>query len=190
MLIMNYILEKFKCLSSEEQIKLLKSLEANIGNETKLLSFRKQSHKPNCIHCQNEQVIKFGTYSNGNKARYRCTKCLKTFSDFTGTSVYNIKKKHLWMSFIKLMLENKTIRYIAKELNLSTATVFTWRHRVLSSFDKTLIRKFEDIVETDDIMFQFNQKGRRKDFKKITKKKRGVSNQKVSVMVTTDRYDA
>lgn len=184
----NTILREFEKLSSSEQLNLIKQLESQIGNETKILSFRTKPEKPHCFYCKGSHVIKFGTYSDKSKPRYRCKDCKKTFSDFTGTSVYNVKKKHLWMSFIKLMLDNKSIREISKQLHLSTATVFNWRHRVLCSFEETFKRKFKGVVETDDVFIKFNQKGRRKNFKNIEKKKRGVSDQQVAVMVLADRY--
>jgi len=178
------ILEEFKKLSPREQVELIRELESNIGNEAKILSCRAIPEKPNCFHCHSSSVIKFGTYSNGSKARYRCKTCKKTFSDFTGTSVYNVKKKHLWISFVKLMLDNKTIREISVQLHLSTTTVFNWRHRVLSSFENTLTQSFKGIVETDDVFLRFNQKGRRKNFRKIATGKKGI----VAVIVTADRY--
>jgi transposase-like protein len=182
------IIKQFKKLPSAEQLKLIKRLESQIGNETKLLSFRTGTERPQCLYCKSFHVIKFGTYSNKSKPRYRCKDCKKTFSNFTGTSVYNVKKKHLWMSFIKLMLENKSIREISKQLHLSTATVFNWRHRALCSFEKTFTREFKGIVETDDVFLKFNQKGRRKNFKGVESKKRGISDQQVAVMVLADRY--
>lgn len=187
---MDNILQQFTAMTPTEQLELIKKLENNIGGEAKILSYIDK--KSECYHCQSSNVIKFGYYAG--KARYRCKDCKKTFSDFTGTSVYCIKKKHLWMSFLRLMLENKPIRYIAKQLHLSTKTVFLWRHRVLDAFQNIFQKKFKGIVETDDIYLPFNQKGRKNDFFGIRRKKmrnakkRGISNQLVSVMVWADRY--
>ena len=163
-------------------------MESQIGNEAKILSYRTPTENPNCFYCKSENVIKFGKYSKENKTRYRCKDCLKTFCDLTGTSVYNVKKKHLWVSFAKMTLENRTIRDTAKRLHLSTATVFSWRHRLLDSLDEIFTREFKGIVETDEVYLNFNQKGRRKQFVRKEKKKRGISRQKVAVMVTADRY--
>ncbi len=185
---MDALIKQFNKLTSGQQLQLLKVLETSIAGETKLLSYRPMTEKPTCFYCESPNTIKFGTYSKQAKTRYRCIDCKKTFSGFTGTAIYNVKKKHLWMSFIKLMLENKSIRDIAKQLKLSTTTVFHWRHRVLSSFDKTFTKDFKGIVETDDIFLKFNQKGRKRGYRRIDKKKRGISDNQVAVMVMADRY--
>ncbi len=73
-------------------------------------------------------------------------------------------------------------------LKLNTHTIFDWRHKVLSSLETIFTKKFKGIVETDDVLFKFNQKGRKRHFLMMNGTRRGVSNQKVSVMVTSDRY--
>jgi hypothetical protein len=91
------------------------------------------------------------------------------------------------MSFVRMMIDNRSIRYISKELSLSTATVFNWRHKVLSSFAEVFQQEFKGVVETDDVFIRFNQKGRRKHYRTV-KKKAGVSDNQVAIMMVTDRY--
>lgn len=184
---MENIIREFHRLPAAEQLKLIKRLETSIGSETKLLSYRADRPHLECVRCQSDRIIKFGSYGNGDKTRYRCKDCKKTFSDFTGTCVYKVAKKHLWMSFVRMMLDNRSIRYIAAELHLSTTTVFNWRHRLLSSLEETLNTQFKGIVETDDVFMRLNQKGRRKGYFKI-EKKRGVSDNQVAIVVMADRY--
>lgn len=182
------ILREFSKMLPNQQLELLKQLENNIGGETKILSYIDKEKKNVCYHCQSSTIIKMGFYAG--KQRYKCKECQKTFGDFTGTSVYCIKKKHLWMSFIKLMLDSKSIRYTAKQLGLSPRTVLDWRHKLLEAFAETFQKKFKGIVETDDIYLPFNQKGRKRGFLGVRKekKKRGISSQKVAIMVWADRY--
>src|SRR5690606_17221317 len=50
-------------------------------------------------------------------------------------------------------------------------------------------KKFKGIVETDDVFYRFNQKGRKKNFVKLSKRTQGVNNKhQVSVMFSLDRY--
>lgn len=185
------LIKHFSKMNPTKQLELLKQLENHIGSETKIISNAPKRGK--CCHCKSENIIKFGFYSG--KRRYRCKDCGKTFSEFTGTSVYNIKKKHVWIPFIKLTLENKSIRYIAKQLPISHRTAFLWRHKLLNSLNEIFVKEFKGIVEMDDIYIPFNQKGRRNDFVgkkrrdyRYENKKRGISDQQLSIMVMTDRY--
>ncbi len=178
------ILNHFKKLSSTQKLELINQLKSSIGDQTKILSLKETPE--NCPNCNSDSIVRFGSYSG--KRRYKCKSCNKTFSDLTGTSISYIKKTDKWFPFIELMLENKSIRYISEELKLSTKTIFEWRHKVLSSLEETFTKEFKGIVETDDIYFNLNQKGRKKDKVDFGKKKRGISDQKVSVMVTMDRY--
>lgn len=178
------IIKQFQKLNSTQQIELIKQLKNKVGSQTKILSLRPEI--TNCSHCNSKNIVKFGTYSG--KRRFKCKDCKKTFSELSGTSISYIKKPEKWFPFIDLMLENKTIREISKELDLNTHTVFDWRHKVLSSLEEIFTKEFRGIVETDDIYFLLNQKGRKKNFVDLGKRKRGISDQQISVMVTSDRY--
>ena len=183
------ILTQFSKLSLSQKRDLFKHLKSLLYSENRYLSIRQDildKSKHTCSHCNSTQVIKFGTFSG--KKRFRCKSCKKTFNELTGTSISCVKKKHLWEKFIKLLLEGKSIRSISTELKLNTHTIFDWRHKVLSSLETIFTKKFKGIVETDDILFKLDQKGRRKNLIRFERNKRGVSNQKISVMVTSDRY--
>jgi transposase-like protein len=140
-----------------------------------------------CQHCDSEKVKKFGFFQG--RHRYFCHACGRTFTELTGTSIAGIKKKDKWEKFIKLMMDGKSIRDIAGELKVSTKTVFDWRHKVLSSFQTVFTKRFKGIVELDDAHFTFDQKGRKSKRKRIGKKKRGDSDQKATVVITSDRYN-
>jgi transposase-like protein len=182
----NRFIVSFNCLPQHQKIEVLKQLQLEVIDETKIISQRQLSITNNCPHCDSIKVIKFGQYKGTN--RYKCNSCNKTFNDLTGTSVSCIKKKKLWLKALDLMLESKSIRYTAKELKVSTKTVFDWRHKILVSLENIFQKDFKGIVEMDDILFRFNQKGRRTNKIHFDKIQRGVSNQKTSVMLVTDRY--
>jgi len=78
-------------------------------------------------------------------------------------------------------------------LKISSNTIFNWRHKILASLSMINGNSFIGIVECDDKQFKINEKGSRKLDRKAYKRpsdrktKRGISNDKLSVMVATDR---
>lgn len=150
-----------------------------------------------CPHCNHEKIHKHGSYkiTNGGKTkktggtRYKCQGCKRTFNELTGTSIHAVKKTKEFRDFIEQMFLGKSLIKTSEAINVSPKTVFRWRHQVLSSFENIFTKEFKGIVETDDIFFRLNQKGRRKNFVHTGKPRQGVSNKKhVSVMITLDRY--
>jgi hypothetical protein len=78
-------------------------------------------------------------------------------------------------------------------LGISIKTSFDWRHKILSALSTFNGAKFDGIVECDDKQVDINAKGsrhlHRSPYKRHSDRhtKRGVSNDKVSVMVASDR---
>ena len=180
------ILSQFNTLSYSEQTELLEKLKQNVSESKPILNHVKSVKE--CPHCNSTKIYKHGKYKNGG-TRFHCQDCKKSYNELTGTSIHCVKKKELWNRFIELMLDSKSIRYISKELSISTKTVFDWRHKVLSSFENIFTKEFKGFVETDSVFFRFSQKGvLKKNRIKIGRKKRGVNNQKVNVLFTMDRY--
>ncbi len=178
------IIKQFASLTYEEQQILLNDLKNTLSESKPILNHRKINSQ--CIYCPSVKVYKHGKAVNGGQ-RYRCQDCKQSYNVLTGTSIHYIKKKELWDRFIGLMLDSKSIRHIAAELNLSTKTVFEWRHKVLSSFEEIFVKKFNGEVEIDPVYFRFNQKGRKKDLIETGRKFRGISNQQATVLLTMDR---
>lgn len=91
----------------------------------------KNRHFECCPHCGSVHFIKHGFYSGIQ--RYRCKDCHKTFSKTTESLWYYSKKSsNLWVNFIGLFLQKKTLRQCADELNISLGTSFYWRHKVMN----------------------------------------------------------
>lgn len=150
-----------------------------------------QEQKVLCPHCHNGDIYGHGAY-NGRK-RYKCKQCEKTFNDFTGTAISGIKKVEKFQEYLELTIESLTIRKAAKKLGVNVKTIFDWRHKLLSSIATMNGISFSGIVECDDKQLDVNEKGSRNLDRDAYKRpsdrmtKRGVSNDKVSVMVATDR---
>lgn len=87
-----------------------------------------------CPICFCKAHIKYGFY-NGIQ-RYKCKKCNKTFSQTTNSLwSYSKKDTKLWIEFIELMFEKKSLRFCAEKLHISLVTAFYWRHKVLHGID-------------------------------------------------------
>ncbi|MCO5249780.1 MAG: IS1595 family transposase [Chitinophagales bacterium] len=182
-------------LNSEEKAELAKLLhrELNIP-DLELVSKNINENRPiHCPHCHNTEIYGHGSYKG--RRRYMCKSCKKTFNDFTGTAVDGIKKLDDFQEYLLLMIESVTIRKAAKKLGVSMQTVFDWRHKILSALEAFNGSNFSGIVECDDKQLDINEKGNRnlerKPFKRASDRetKRGVSNDKISIMVASDRND-
>lgn len=144
-----------------------------------------------CPHCHSNDIYGHGKYKG--RKRYKCKECKKTFNDFTGTAVSGIKLLNKFEEYIAMTLESPTIRKVSEELKVNIKTAFDWRHKLLSALSNVNGAKFSGIVECDDKQLDINEKGnrnlRRKAYKRPSdrKTKRGVSNDKVSIIVATDR---
>ncbi|MGL5417640.1 MAG: transposase [Clostridium sp.] len=84
-----------------------------------------------CPHCLGEEVKKYGFYKE--KQRYKCKGCGRVFTVRTETLYHWSKKleKNI-KSYIKLMYEGRTIREIAKAMNITIVTAFLWRHKIMA----------------------------------------------------------
>ena len=206
----NEALSMLPRLSKEQKRLILRHLHIELlldsSVDTTMFSRYREDCKIECPHCKSDLVKKNGSIDG--KQRFKCNTCNKTFGILSNTCIHALKKKHLWMAFIELTLNSNSIRKIAKKLNLSIQTVFDWRHKLLAAIDNVFTKDFHGVVEIDDIYMRLNQKGCRENFiealrrtKTITNrygskvsmrikgnKKRGISNNQVSILLTTDRY--
>lgn len=181
-------------LSSLEKKNLLSILKKDIGIIPQLgevVTEINNNQKVLCPHCHTDDIYGHGRYKG--RRRYKCKQCNKTFNDYTGTAISGIKKVEKFQEYIVLTLESLSIRKAAAELEINMRTIFDWRHKLLSSLATMNGNAFSGIVECDDKQFNINEKGSRKLERKSYKRpsdrktKRGISNDKVSVMVATDR---
>jgi len=151
-----------------------------------------QNRRVECPNCCSTVVYGHGKYRG--RSRYQCKTCRKTFNDNTGTAISGIKKVSEFQSYLQLLIDSVSIRKAAKKLDLNVFTVFTWRHKLLSAIAMKNGSLFSDIiVECDDKQLNISEKGNkhleRKSYKRPSDRntKRGVSNDKISVVVATDR---
>lgn len=181
-------------LDKGEKVELARLLrhELNIPDLNVISKDVSNDRPVHCPHCQASDIYGHGTYKG--RRRYKCKSCSKTFNDFTGTAVDGIKKLEQFQEYLLMVVESVTIRKAAKEIGVNMKTIFDWRHKLLSSLEVLNGTGFsEGIVECDDKQLDINEKGQkdigRKAYKRSSDRntKRGVSNDKISIMVATDR---
>jgi len=181
-------------LSFSDREHLYNELNNEFGNYSSVIKISSEINpdkKITCPHCESSNIYGHGSYKG--RKRYQCQECNKTFNDYTGTAISGIHDIQKFEKFIEMSIESPTIRKVASSLNINIKTSFDWRHKLLSSMSKSNGDRFRGIVECDDKQLDINEKGRRNLKRKAYKRpsdrktKRGVSNDKVSIMVATDR---
>lgn len=185
--------EIIKELSQEEKLELAHLLfqDLNVPNIEQIRSNINKDQKVLCPHCNSTDIYGHGIYKG--RKRYKCKVCKKTFNDFTGTAISGIKKTNEFQQYINLVVESVSIRKASSEIGVNMKTIFDWRHKLLSSLTSINGQTFLGIVECDDKQININNKGcrqlKRAAYKRPSDRetKRGISNDKVSLMVATDR---
>ena len=133
---------------------------------------------PECPHYHSSLINRHGKVNK--MQRYRYKNCRKTFVATTATPLARLRYKELWLDYIRCMLDSKVLRQCAKEYGIDLKTSFRWRHRFLQLPSAIKATKLEGIIEADETLFPFSEKGSKKLVHKPRKrgmkaKKRGRS---------------
>ena len=188
------IKDYFISLSPNDQTDLLSELEtAKTDTNLSLLSIReyKLNNKQGaCPYCGHEKYIKSGKYKDIQ--RYKCNRCKRSFSPYTGTWMAQIHKKDLLTSYLKLMRQGLSLDKIKVKLKINKKTAFDWRHKIIQSLSESDIDTFEGITESDETFFLHSETGSGKLTRKARKrgkasKKKGIGQEQVAVIVASDR---
>lgn len=91
--------------------------------------------------------------------RVRCRKCGKTWNAASGTPLSRVRHKEKLDAFAGCMSRGLSIRKTAKEVGLSTDTVFRWRHRFLKNVVAHQPKSVKGVLEVDETYFRESQKG-------------------------------
>jgi len=188
------VLEYFENLDSESQNSLLSSLQKIKDSSDYGLLDRHVNQLNNkqgcCPHCESLSYKKDGKDKQVQK--YKCKACNRSFTAFTGTWLAHIHKKHLLTPYLKLMQQGKSLDSIKQSLKINKKTAFDWRHKINASLSSIDGGTFKGITESDETFFLQSEKGSKKverDSRKRGKsvKKKGLSDEQVAVIVSTDR---
>ncbi len=193
------VYELFDELPKEEQVQLFKAIQTTLFPESKediahLVGDIREvrfSGGLACVHCGNVSVKRNGKYRS--RQRYLCKDCGKTFNDMTASPISGTHYPHKWLKYFKLMLEGMSLPQIAEELRIHVATAFYWRHKILNALRSQGFNTHKGIIESDENYFLESDKGKRQITNRRSRKrggvarKRGISNEQISVIVAHDR---
>ena len=129
---------------------------ASIIERVRALRFR---DGVDCVHCGGRHVQRWGRF--GDRQRYRCVGCRRTFSDFTGTPLAHLKRVDLLTAFCGEMFAARPLRATARRLRVDKDTAFRWRHRVLAGLAAAPRPTLEGDIHVFETPFAFSEKGRR-----------------------------
>lgn len=115
--------------------------------------------RPRCLRCGDPRVHRWGGFAG--RRRFRCVACRRTFSDFTGTPLANLKRIDRWPAFCRCMLASLSVRRTGRRLGVTKDTAFRWRHRLLAALDASDGSALGSTVALDETWFPFSEKGRR-----------------------------
>jgi len=186
------ILSAIRALPSNQQSQLIVELTGKSTTQDFLLLRREQliNKQVGCPHCSSHKFYRYG--KDKGSFRFKCKECNRTFTEHTGTWVAGIHKKELINDYLELMHQEKSLDKIKVSLNINKKTAFDWRHKILSSLEDVQKDTFNGIVESDETFFLQSDKGKKQYGRKARKRggsssKRGISNDQVAVIVTSDR---
>ncbi|MFA6941631.1 MAG: hypothetical protein WCQ54_11750 [Clostridiaceae bacterium] len=111
-----------------------------------------------CSHCGSKAVNKFGFF-NG-KQRYRCKDCKRTFNLYTKTLLSWSHYKDKWESFIETMSKDMSLRKAQQQIGVSYASLFYWRHKIMTILNEENDDRFHGILELINIKFKYIDKYR------------------------------
>jgi transposase-like protein len=188
-----HLQSEFNKLSDIEKQAFLERISLQSSNQIEIAKVKvslRDTHPVRCPHCQSEAIVANGRLKGVQ--RYKCKTCTKNFSENTGSSIANLKKAHLWSIYVNHMFAGHSIAKCAELTGISIQTSFDWRHKILSSLRSLSPEKFEGISESDDIFFNYSEKGAKKLSREPRKRgndgiRQGISEDKVAVIATCDR---
>jgi len=184
-------------------IDLVKKLPEDCLDETieyvnKIIEMNKgQTPSLPCPHCKSKNTVKFGQM--GGKQRYRCKDCSKTFVETTNTVMYYARESEaVWKQIIRDTIDGVSLDETAQSLDLSHATAFNMRHKILQALEDAEKRnptELSGVCEIDDTFVLESLKGTRLpgDYWRSPRKhgavaqKRGISEEYVSISTGIER---
>lgn len=190
------ILAYFSDLSDSSQHSLLAELNrSKISSDySSLLKLRGDAlddKRAECPYCKGFNFCKNGKDKGCRK--YKCKDCKRGFTEYTGTWISGIHKKHLIPLFMKSLESSLSLVKSSTEIGISEPTVFSWRHKFLSSQESNPEEEkpFKGITEVDETFYHHSQKGKRcidrEPRNRGGRSSRGITNEEATVLTTMDR---
>jgi transposase-like protein len=113
-----------------------------------------------CPYCNHSNFSKNGEKKGSRK--YKCKDCNRGFTEYTGTWINGIHKKHLIPLFMKTLESSLSLVKSSDEVEVSEPTVFSWRHKFLSSQEPNDYQEkpFKGITEVDETFYYHSKRER------------------------------
>lgn len=190
--------KRLESLNAEEQTHLMLRIDEMLTESAlSLSSIQSEQVSAEGVCCP--QCKSRSHRLNGKSAGvqlYVCKDCGKYYRATSGSLTSWLKKPHLLKTYFVHMQAGKSIRACAKATGISIQTSFDWRHKILAAFEKQQdMVQFSGILESDETFVAYSEKGKRGLERKprkrgkgvFDKKKRGISDEKVAIIITADR---
>jgi len=135
--IRDYIFELLSKLSSKERREIMTYLQemelsdATLKDTGNIVKEKRFNSGFFCPHCSSKHVVRHGFC--GNRQRYYCKSCKKTFTDLAGTPLHRLQLKEKFFQSLLCMLEGYSLPRTAKRVGVSIPTAFYWRHKILGA---------------------------------------------------------
>lgn len=177
------------CLSREERRALRAEMAALDAVDAGFQAIEAQAPQ-RCPHCAATHVVRNG-HSNGLQ-RYRCHDCRKSFNALTGTALARLHQRGKWLNQSAALAEGRTLRQVARQLNIALSTAHRWRHRFLRQPGMERVAALRGIAEADETYFLHSRKGQRRLNRPARHRggkasTRGLAPDLVPVLVARDR---
>lgn len=146
----------------------------------------------NCPKCKSELIIHYGKNKSGS-SRYKCKSCGKTFSCLDNTLFSSAKVNiRAWLAFLECILSGSSAREACLVAKISTVTGSEWMNKIfktLKSYQSTI--RLGEVVYIDETyvhedsskIYLLDEIGK---IKKVRKRPRGISRNKICILVATD----
>ena len=195
---MNNSFEQLELITSELPLDkkqlLIKLLNGQVSGQSCLdVLTEHQESASICPHCHSQKIKRNGKVNN--RQRYLCNACSKSFMSTFNTPFYRLRTPEKWLKYFTCMLNSLTVRRSATSCEITKNTAFSWRHKFLSLLNIQDKTHLSGIVEMDETLFRYSEKGSRN--LSHTRHKRGgdqagrgrAKGDWVAVLVARDRQE-
>lgn len=143
---------------SKDELLALISHQVQGDSVITLINERQSAHR-HCPHCDSQEVKKHGFV--GTRQRFRCKSCLRTFTSTYNSPFYRLRKVDACQDFMTCQLDSLSVRKTANRCGVNKNTAFRWRHRFLNNLTAQNETRLAGIVEIDETLFRYSEKGSR-----------------------------
>lgn len=103
-----------------------------------------------------------------------------------------VEEAKKFKQYVSHMLAGHSIRKCAELTGICLQTSFDWRHKILCSMKEAHAEQLSGICESDDMFFDYSEKGKRELDRSPRKRggemhRQGISDEKVAVIISCDR---